>query len=52
VDYKKKKFALMAQIKTIRIMVVISNLKGWIIRQLDVKFAFLNGPKKEEIYVS
>lgn len=51
IDYKEV-FAPVAQIEMIRTLVAIANSKGWIMHQLDVKSAFLNGPLEEEVYVS
>nr|KYP66211.1 Retrovirus-related Pol polyprotein from transposon TNT 1-94 [Cajanus cajan] len=51
IDYKEV-FASVARIETIRIVVAIANSKGWIMYQLDVKSAFLNGPLDKEVYVS
>ena len=44
-------FALVARQDTIRMLLAIETQKGWKICQLDVKSAFLNGFKEEEIYV-
>ncbi|WVZ19823.1 hypothetical protein V8G54_007145 [Vigna mungo] len=44
-------FAPVARLKTVRLVVVMANLKGWQIHQMDVKSAFLNGPLEEEVYV-
>ncbi|XP_040863840.1 uncharacterized protein [Glycine max] len=44
-------FAPMARFETIRFLVSLASWKNWKIWQLDVKFAFLNGPLDEEVYI-
>ncbi|GLT61623.1 hypothetical protein SLA2020_343180 [Shorea laevis] len=44
-------FAPVARFDTIRLLFAMVAQKGWLIYQLDVKSAFLNGELKEEIYV-
>eukprot|EP01018_Ginkgo_biloba_P024582 Gb_26229 [translate_table: standard] len=50
VDYTKT-FAPVAKMDTIRTVLVLATQHGWIIYQMDVKSAFLNGYVDEEIYV-
>lgn len=45
-------FALVARTETVKLVVGLASLKGWKMSQLDVKFAFLNGPLEEEVYVN
>ncbi|RDX72544.1 Copia protein, partial [Mucuna pruriens] len=45
-------YALVARIETIKLVVAITINVGWSMHQLDVKFAFLNGPLEEEVYVN
>lgn len=42
---------MVARIKTIRLVVGITNNYNWPIYQMDVKFMFLNGPFDDEEYV-
>lgn len=44
-------FAPVARLDTIRLLLAIAAHTGWIVFQLDVKSAFLNGDLKEHIYV-
>ena len=44
-------FALVAKLNTIRVLVTLATTHKWKIHQLDVKFAFLNGDLKEEVYL-
>ncbi|GKC22708.1 retrovirus-related pol polyprotein from transposon TNT 1-94 [Tanacetum coccineum] len=48
----EESFALVAQIKAIRIFIANASIKNMIIYQMDVKTAFLNGELKEEVFVS
>ncbi|CAL8994830.1 unnamed protein product, partial [Prunus brigantina] len=44
-------FAPVARVDTIRTLIALAAQKEWKLYQLDVKFAFLNGVLKEEVYV-
>ena len=44
-------FASVARLDTIRTLISLVAQKRWKLYQLDVKFAFLNGVLKEEVYV-
>ncbi|BBH01896.1 BURP domain-containing protein [Prunus dulcis] len=44
-------FASVARLDTIKTLIALAAQKGWKLYQLDVKFAFLNGVLKEEVYV-
>nr|GEU56034.1 retrovirus-related Pol polyprotein from transposon TNT 1-94 [Tanacetum cinerariifolium] len=44
-------FALVARLKAIRIFVAYSAHKNYLIFQMDVKIAFLNGPLKREFFI-
>ncbi|GAU43236.1 hypothetical protein TSUD_241260 [Trifolium subterraneum] len=44
-------FAPVARLETVRVVVALANQLSWLIVQLDVKFAFLNGTLEEEVYV-
>ncbi|KAG8499213.1 hypothetical protein CXB51_005648 [Gossypium anomalum] len=50
-DYMET-FAPVARLDTIRFLVALAAQKQWIIHQLDVKSAFLNGFLEEEIYIN
>ncbi|KAJ0833844.1 putative RNA-directed DNA polymerase [Helianthus annuus] len=50
IDYEET-FAPVARFETIRIVIAVAALKGWLLHQMDVKSAFLNGELTEEIYV-
>nr|GEW64930.1 integrase, catalytic region, zinc finger, CCHC-type, peptidase aspartic, catalytic [Tanacetum cinerariifolium] len=45
-------FALVARLEDVRIFVAYATHKSFPIYQMDVKMAFLNGPLKEEVYVT
>ncbi|KAA3482947.1 Integrase, catalytic core [Gossypium australe] len=44
-------FAPVARLETIKLLLTMTTQKWWKLHQLDVKFAFLNGILKEEVYV-
>eukprot|EP01018_Ginkgo_biloba_P013279 Gb_04615 [translate_table: standard] len=50
IDYTET-FAPVVKMDTIRIVLVLAAQHGWLIYQMDVKSAFLNGYVDEEIYV-
>jgi hypothetical protein len=50
-DYEKT-FAPVAKMTIVRTVMAIALLKGWSLRQMDVKNAFLHGDPKEEIFMS
>jgi hypothetical protein len=37
--------------ESIRVLLALAALEGWRLHHMDVKFAFLNGDLKEEVYV-
>jgi len=41
-----------ARLDTIRVVILLAAQKGWMIYQLDVKSAFLNGKLNEEVFVT
>nr|GEW96955.1 copia protein [Tanacetum cinerariifolium] len=48
----EESFALVARLEVVRIFVAYAAHKSFLIYQMDVKMAFLNGPLKEEVYVA
>ncbi|KAJ9539523.1 hypothetical protein OSB04_032256 [Centaurea solstitialis] len=44
-------FAPVAKINTIRILISIAANRGWLLKQYDVKNAFLNGHLEEEVFM-
>ncbi|GJS26449.1 retrovirus-related pol polyprotein from transposon TNT 1-94, partial [Tanacetum coccineum] len=51
IDFEES-FALVARLEAVRMFVAFATHKNIAIFQMDVKTAFLNGPLKEEVYVS
>ena len=50
VDYDEV-FAPVARMETIRLLISIAAKEGWLIHQMDVKSAFLNGILRNEVYI-
>jgi hypothetical protein len=50
IDYNET-FSLVARIDTVRMVLVIAAQNKWIMHQMDIKSAFLNGYLEEEVYV-
>ncbi|GJW36096.1 retrovirus-related pol polyprotein from transposon TNT 1-94 [Tanacetum coccineum] len=50
IDYDET-FALVARLEAIRIFLAFATYMSFIVYQMDVKSAFLNGKQKEEVYV-
>ncbi|GKA73736.1 retrovirus-related pol polyprotein from transposon TNT 1-94 [Tanacetum coccineum] len=48
----EESFAPVAQLEAVRLFVAYAAHKSFLIYQMDVKTAFLNGPLKEEVYVN
>ncbi|CAI7866239.1 unnamed protein product [Closterium sp. NIES-53] len=51
VDYKEL-FAPVVKPTTLRILLVGAPIKGWVVKQMDVTTAFLNGVLEEEIFMA
>nr|GEY50727.1 retrovirus-related Pol polyprotein from transposon TNT 1-94 [Tanacetum cinerariifolium] len=51
IDFEES-FALVARLEAVWIFVAYATHKSFLIYQMDVKMAFLNGPLKEEVYVT
>ncbi|GKA66636.1 retrovirus-related pol polyprotein from transposon TNT 1-94 [Tanacetum coccineum] len=51
IDFKES-FAPVARLEAVRIFVAYAAHKSFLIYQMDMKMAFLNGPLKEEVYVA
>lgn len=50
IDFQET-FASVPRLDTIRALIALAAQKGWSLYQLDVKFVFLNGELKDEVYV-
>nr|GEU86395.1 Gag-Pol polyprotein [Tanacetum cinerariifolium] len=51
IDFEES-FAPVARLEAVRIFVAYAAYKSFLIYQMEVKMAFLNGPLKEEVYVA
>lgn len=51
IDYNEV-FAPVARHETVRLVVALANLRNWPLYHLDVKYAFLNGPLEETVFVT
>jgi hypothetical protein len=50
VDFDKV-FTPVARLDSVRLLLALAAQEGWLVHHLDVKFAFLNGELKENVYV-
>ena len=50
IDYEET-FAPVAQLSSVRTLIAISTARKWLLFQMDVKNAFLNGELSEEAYM-
>ena len=50
IDYEET-FALVAHLTSVRCLIVVAAVRRWLIYQMDVKNAFLNGDLHEEVYM-
>ena len=50
IDYEKK-FAPVARLTSIRCLIAVVAVRRWLLYQMDVKNAFLNGDLHEEVYM-
>jgi hypothetical protein len=50
IDYEET-FALVAKMATVRVMIVVDALRGWVLHQMDVKNSFLHGELQKEVYL-
>nr|GEY49295.1 retrovirus-related Pol polyprotein from transposon TNT 1-94 [Tanacetum cinerariifolium] len=51
IDFEES-FAPVAHLEAVKIFIAYASHKSFTVYQIDVKTAFLNGPQKEEVYVS
>ena len=51
IDYAET-FSSVAKLYAIRLLIVLATKYHWKLHQLDVKYAFLNGDLKEEVYLT
>nr|GFC06148.1 integrase, catalytic region, zinc finger, CCHC-type, peptidase aspartic, catalytic [Tanacetum cinerariifolium] len=51
IDFKES-FAPVARLEAIRLLIAYAAHKSFLIYQMDVKTAFLNGPLKEQVHVN
>ena len=50
IDYEET-FAPVARLTSVRSLIVIATVKQWMMFQMDIKNAFINGDLSEEVYM-
>jgi hypothetical protein len=50
IDYKET-YSPVAKMTTVKVIITMASVKGWSLHQMDVKYVFLHGDLREEVYM-